>query len=149
MGEAAAAFGECTRDPPGQYCVQWWVARGGGHVAVNQGDIYWVLLEDPGELEAGIPHPHVVVQEDVFNHSRIQTVVACALTTNLKRASLPGNILLEAGEGNLPKQSIVEVSKVSSVEKARLGDYIGTLSEQRVQQILAAMRFLQTSFLTR
>jgi mRNA interferase MazF len=119
-------------------------------VAINQGDIYWVLLEDPDELEPGIPHPHVVVQEDVFNHSRIHTVVACALTTNLKRASLPGNILLEAGEGgNLPKQSIVEVSKVSSVEKARLGDYIGTLSEQRVQQILAALRFLQASFLTR
>jgi mRNA interferase MazF len=118
-------------------------------VAINQGDIYWVLLEDPGELEAGIPHPHVVVQEDVFNHSRIQTVVACALTTNLKRAGLPGSVLLDMGEGSLPKQSIVEVSKVSSVEKTRLGAYIGSLSPQRVQQILAAMRFLQTSFLTR
>lgn len=66
----------------------------------------------------------------------------CALTTNLKRASIPGNILLEAGEGNLPKQSIVVVSQVSTVEKAQLGGYVGTLSKERIGQILAGMRFI-------
>ena len=118
-------------------------------MVINQGDIYWVLLEDMSGLERGIPHPHIVVQDNVFNHSRIKTVVACALTSNIARVSLPGNILLEAGEGNLPKQSVVEVSKVSSLDKTQLGDYIGSLSEQRVKQILAAMRFLQTSYLAR
>jgi mRNA interferase MazF len=112
---------------------------------INQGDIYWVLLADAPD----IPHPHVVVQDDVFNHSRIRTVVACALTTHLARASLPGNILLEAGEGNLPRQSVVEASKISSLDKAELGEYIGSLSEARVKQILDALRFVQTSFLTR
>jgi mRNA interferase MazF len=124
------------------------VKVGSVSMLVNQGDIYWVRLEDPGDLEPGIPHPHVVVQDDVFNHSRLSTVVACALTSNIARVSIPGNVLLEAGEGNLPRQSVVEVSKVSAVEKTRLGDYIGSLSEQRVKQILAAMRFLQTSFFT-
>jgi mRNA interferase MazF len=122
---------------------------GGGGVVVSQGDIYWVRLDNPEDVEPGIAHPHVVVQENVFNHSRLTTVVACALTSNIGRVSVPGNLLLEAGEGNLPRQSVVEVSKVSTVEKTQLGEYIGSLSEARVKQILAAMQFVQTSFLDR
>ena len=102
---------------------------------INQGDVYWVSIDAPDGSEPGIPHPHVVLQENLFNHSRIQTVVVCALTTNAKRANSPGNVLLEAGEANLPKPSIVVVSQVSSVEKAQLGEYIGSLTPQRVDQI--------------
>jgi hypothetical protein len=68
---------------------------------------------------------------------------------NLHRANEPGNVLLEVGEGNLPKQSIVVVSQVSSVEKARLGERIGSLSDARVEQILAGLRFQQVSFFRR
>jgi mRNA interferase MazF len=91
----------------------------------------------------------VVVQDDVFNHSRITTVVVCALTSNLNRANEPGNVLLEVGEGNLPKQSVVVVSQISSVDKARLGERIGALSDTRVEQILAGLRFQQASFFER
>lgn len=71
----------------------------------------------------------------------------CALTSNLHRASGSGNVLLEAGEGNLPKQSVVVVSRVSSVEKARLGEErIGSLSDTRVEQTLVGLRFQQVSF---
>lgn len=110
---------------------------------INQGNLYWVALASPDGTEAGIAHPHVVIQDDVLNHSRLQTVVVCALSTNLKRANLPGNVLLDPGEGGLPKQSIVLVSQVSSVNKADLGECLGTLSRERVQQILAGMRLLQ------
>jgi mRNA interferase MazF len=65
------------------------------------------------------------------------------LTTNSKRANSPGNVLLEAGEANLPRQSIVVVSQVSTVDKAQLGEYIGSLNQERITQILAGMRFLQ------
>ena len=116
---------------------------------INQGDIYWALPDEAGEAEPGIPHPHVVVQDNVFNHSRLKTVIVCALTSNTTRATWPGNILLEVGEGNLPKPSVVEGSKVSSVDKTQLGDYIGSLSAARIEQILAAMRFLQTAFQAR
>jgi mRNA interferase MazF len=113
---------------------------------INQGDVYWVTLAPEGDEGPGIPHPYVIVQDNIFNYSRIHTVVVCALTSNLRRTSdTPGNVLLEAGEANLPRQSVVEVSKISSVEKARLGEYIGTLSEQRVNQVLAGLRFLQLS----
>ena len=93
-----------------------------------------------------MPHPHVVVQDDVFNHSRIATVVVCALTSNLKRASEPGNVLLEIGEGGLRKQSVVIASQVSSVDKSDLGERIGSLSSERVDQVVASMRFLQASY---
>ena len=96
-----------------------------------------------GAAEVGVAHPHVVIQEDVLNRSRIDTVVVCALTSNLKRAKAPGNVLLEAGEAGLPRQSVVEVSKVSTVAKTQLGAYIGSVSRERVEQILAGMRFLQ------
>jgi mRNA interferase MazF len=91
----------------------------------------------------------VVVQDDVFNHSRITTVVVCALTTNLHRATEPGNVLLDVGEGDLPKQSVVIVSQISSVEKTQLGERIGSLSATRVDQILDGLRFQQTSFFAR
>lgn len=111
-------------------------------MAIHQGDVYWVQLTD-----ADMPHPYVVVQDDLFNQSRVDTVIACAVTTNLKRVSLPGNVLLVAGEANLPKPSVVEVSKVSTIAKAQLGEYVGTLTAQRVEQILAGMRFLQSGFM--
>jgi mRNA interferase MazF len=112
-------------------------------VVINQGNVYWVPLEELDGSEPGYIHPHVVIQDNVFNYSRINTVVVCALTTNIKRAKAPGNVLLEIGEANLPKQSVVVVSQVSTVNKAQLGEYIGSLSQQRINQILAGMKFLQ------
>jgi mRNA interferase MazF len=118
-------------------------------VQIHRGDVFWI---DPDDTRGPAPryaHPHVVVQDDVFNHSRITTVVVCALTSNMHRASEPGNVLLDAGEGNLPQRSVVVVSQVSSVDKARLGDRIGSLSGARVDQILAGLRFQQVSFFER
>lgn len=107
---------------------------------IDQGNIYWVPLDSP---EDSITHPHVVIQDNILNHSRINTVVVCALTTNLKRANSPGNVLLDTGEANLPKQSVVVVSQVSTVDKTQLGEFIGVLSQKRIDQILAGMQFLQ------
>jgi mRNA interferase MazF len=117
-----------------------------GARVINQGDLFWVELADASGTAAGIRHPHVVIQADVFNHSRLRTVVMCGLTSNLKKASLPGNVLLEAGEGNLEKASVVEVSKVSTVWKAELGAFIGRLDEGRLEQILDGIRFVETSY---
>ncbi|HRQ37327.1 MAG TPA: type II toxin-antitoxin system PemK/MazF family toxin [Chloroflexota bacterium] len=114
---------------------------------INQGDIYWIQPDYIPEAEPGdYAHPYVVIQDDLFNHSRIHTVIVCALTTNMKQAHMPGNVLLEAGEANLPRPSAIVVSKISTVQKSQLGDYIGALNEQRIHQILAGIRFLQSSF---
>ncbi|WP_338868676.1 type II toxin-antitoxin system PemK/MazF family toxin [Myxococcus stipitatus] len=116
---------------------------------IHRGDVFWVAPDDSRGPTPDYSHPHVVVQEDVFNHSRITTVVMCALTSNLHRATEPGNVLLEVGEGNLPKQSVVVVSQIASVEKSRLGERIGALSDTRVEQILAGLRFQQRAFFQR
>ena len=116
---------------------------------VNRGDLYWIEPEESIGSVPGIAHPHVVVQEDVFNHSRISTVVVCALSSNLGRAHEPGNVLLGIGEGNLSKQSVVVVSQVSAVHKAQLGKRIGALSQQRAEQVLSGLRFQQVSFFRR
>ena len=108
-------------------------------MVINQGDIYWIDLEEPRGSEPGYRHPHVVVQNNLFNHSQIRTVLVCPLTSNLKRANAPGKVLLDKQEANLHKQSVVNVSQVFTVDKSQLSDYIGTLSAGRVRQILDGM----------
>jgi mRNA interferase MazF len=116
---------------------------------VCRGDLFWLAPADAYGNVPSYAHPHVVVQDDVFNRSRVSTVIVCALTTNLGKANEPGNVLLDVGEGQLPQQSVVVVSQISSVDKAMLRDRIGRLSEQRVEQILAGLRFQQASFTRR
>ncbi len=116
---------------------------------IHRGDIFWVAPDDARGPAPSYSHPHVVVQEDVFNHSRIATVIVCALTTHLAKASEPGNVLLEPGEGDLPKRSVVVVSQITSLDKTRLGERIGALSDARVEEILTGLRFLQRSFFRR
>jgi mRNA interferase MazF len=111
-------------------------------MVIKQGDIYWVELAEPTGSEPGYSYPHVVIQNNVFNASRINTTIVCALSSNLKRAQSPGNVLLEPSEGNLPKQSVVVVSQVFTIDKTRLGEYIGVLSMRRVNQILAGIQLL-------
>jgi mRNA interferase MazF len=111
-------------------------------MVINQGDIYWIELEEPSGSEPGYSHPHVVIQNNIFNQSRINTVVVCALTTNIKRANAPGNVLLEIGEANLPKQSVVVVSQIFTVDKTQLGEFIGSLTKRRINQILAGIQLL-------
>jgi mRNA interferase MazF len=105
-------------------------------MVINQGDLFWIEFDDPIGPGPGYKHPHVVMQNNVFNASRINTTVVCALTSNLQRATAPGNVLLDAGEGNLPKQSVVVMSQLLTVDKRELGDYIGRLSPTRIRHIL-------------
>jgi mRNA interferase MazF len=113
---------------------------------ISQGDLFWIDPDASRGSVPGYPHPHVVVQDDVFNRSRVDTVIVCALSTNMKRANEPGNVLLDLGEGNLPKHSVLIVSQLSTVNKSHLGEYIGALSRERVEQVLAGLRFQQASF---
>ncbi len=108
-------------------------------MVINQGDLYWIDLGEPSGSEPGYRHPHFVIQNTVFNRSQIHTVVVCTLTSNLQRAKVPGNVLLEKGEGNLPKQSVINVSQIFTVDKEDLDEKIGQLSRRRVREILAGI----------
>jgi mRNA interferase MazF len=109
---------------------------------VRQGDIYWIDLGDPEGSEPGYRHPHVVVQNNVFNNSRLNTVVVCALTSNLKRSAAPGNVLLKKGEANLKKDSVANITQLVTVDKADLIEQIGTLPPARVREIIDGIRLL-------
>lgn len=111
-------------------------------MTIRQGDIYWVNLGSSKGSEPGYRHPHVVIQNDVFNASRINTVVVCALTTNLKLAQAPGNVALNKGEANLSKKSVVNISQVVTVNKSDLKDKIGSLSSKRTYEIIEGIKLL-------
>ncbi len=109
---------------------------------IRQGDVYWIEFEEPEGSGSGYKHPHVVVQNNLFNHSRINTVLVCPLTSNLKRAHSPGNVLLDKREANLPKSSVVNVSQIFTVDKSQLVDYIGTLSSEHLRQVFNGIKLL-------
>ncbi len=111
-------------------------------MVINQGDIFWVDLNEPSGSEPGYRHPHVVIQNNLFNRSRINTVVVCALTSNLKRAKAPGNVLLNKGEANLPRKSVVNISQIFTVNKSDLSEKIGSLTGERFNQVLIGINLL-------
>ena len=111
-------------------------------MVIRQGEIYWVDLGEPRGSEPSYRHPHIVVQNNLFNASKINTVAVCALTSNLKRAKAPGNVLLEKGEANLLKKSVVNISQIYTVNKSDLIENIGRVSQNRIQQILDGINLL-------
>ena len=111
-------------------------------MVINQGDIFWVDLGEPSGSEPAYRHPHLVIQNNVFNKSRLNTVVVCSLTSNLSRAESPGNVHLEKGEANLPKQSVVNVTQIFTVDKRDLVEKIGSLSRNRLAQVLEGIKLL-------
>ena len=111
-------------------------------MVISQGDVYWVELTEPHGSEPGYRHPYVIIQNDVFNMSRINTTIGIALTSNLSRAALPGNVLLKKGEANLPKPSVVNVTQLMTLDKSDLKVKIGHLSPIRLEEILRGLRLV-------
>jgi len=101
-----------------------------------------VDLGTPSGSAPGYKPPHVVIQNNLFNQSKIHTVVVCALTSNLKRARVPGNVLLSKGEANLKKQSVVNISQLVTIDKTDLIEKIGTLSPSRAKQVIEGIKLL-------
>ncbi|MBI9102446.1 MAG: type II toxin-antitoxin system PemK/MazF family toxin [Spirochaetales bacterium] len=85
-----------------------------------------------------------VIQDTIINQSRIDSIVICGITTNMKKISWPGIVELKIDEGNLLKKSLVDVSQVLVVKKMNLGEFIGKLSNDRVKQIFSAMKLIQS-----
>jgi mRNA interferase MazF len=111
-------------------------------LTIRQGEVYWLDLGEPAGSGPGYRHPYLVVQSDLFNVSRIRTVVVCELTSNLQRAEAPGNILLRRGEGGLERASVVNVSQLYTVDKTDLVERIGALSQDRVAEIFTGLTLL-------
>ena len=111
-------------------------------MSIRQGDVFWVDFGETGGSGPGFRHPYVVLQNNVFNASRLNTVVLCALTSNVERAKAPGNVLLRKGEGNLPKDSVVNITQIVTIDKSDLVEKIGSLSPRRINQIVEGVELL-------
>jgi mRNA interferase MazF len=105
-------------------------------VVIRQREVWWAGLPEPSGSEAGFRRPIVVVQGDRFNRSRIATAVCVPLTSQLRLADAPGNVLLKASSTGLPRDSVANVSQVLAVDRGQLQERAGHITERELQEIL-------------
>lgn len=99
-------------------------------MVVERGDIWWADLGEPEGSEPGFRRPIVIVQAEAFNRSRLHTVIAVVLTSNIRLVDAPGNVLMPAKATGLPKDSVANVSQVITVDREFLTDKVGRLRGQ-------------------
>ena len=106
---------------------------------IAQGEVWWADLAPPAGSEPGFRRPVVVVQGEAFNASALRTVVCVVLTSNLKWADAPGNVLLSARSTGLPKASVANVSQLVSLDRATLSERAARLSASNLELVLAGV----------
>jgi mRNA interferase MazF len=110
-----------------------WKQRG-ARMVIRKGSIYWVDFSPGKGSELLGRRPGLVVQNDILNDSNLNTVIMLAITSTMKFAELPGNVVLRKGETNLPKRCVINVTRIKSVDKKSITEKIGTLSKARVDE---------------
>jgi mRNA interferase MazF len=108
-------------------------------VVIEQSEIWWADLEEPVGSAPGYRRPVVVVQCNALNRSRIGTVVCVPLTTNLKWAEAPGNVLLSRDETGLPQDSVANVSLIVALDKQQLTERVRKISRRRLELIFSGI----------
>lgn len=107
-----------------------------------RGEIWWALLSAPSGSEPGHRRPVLIVQDDTFNQSEIGTVIVVAITSNIRLAKAPGNVLLPSKASGLPKVSVANVSQVLTLDKSFLTDRIGALPKHLQDTIDERLRMV-------
>ncbi len=105
-------------------------------MVISQGEVWWSDLGEPTGSEPGYRRPVVIVQCDALNQSRIGTVVCVPLTSNLKWADAPGNVLLSARSTGLSKDSVANVSLIVAIDKQQLTECVGKLPRRQLDLVL-------------
>ena len=109
---------------------------------MERGEIWWAELPDPTASEPGFRRPVVIVQGNAFNRSRIRTVIAVVLTSNLRLAEAPGNVMVPASDSGLPKDSVANVSQVITVDRTFLTERCGRLRAHSIKSIDDGLRLV-------
>ena len=115
---------------------------GQGRLVVQRGEIWWASLPAPLASGPGYRRPVVVVQTDQFNESRISKIVIATITSNLRLAAAPGNVVLLPTDSGLPAESVINVSQVMTVDKSFLTDQIGALPHRAMNAVDAGLRLV-------
>lgn len=111
-------------------------------MVARRGEIWWSELPEPAASEPGYRRPVLVIQSDDFNQSRIRTVIAVTLTTNLRLEAAPGNLLLTTDETGLPKDSVVNVSQIVTLDKTFLAERAGRIDDRAMLAVEDGIRLV-------
>jgi mRNA interferase MazF len=111
-------------------------------VVIQRGEIWWAELQEPAGSGPGYKRPLVVIQSNDFNKSRINTIIAVVLTTNMKLADSPGNVMLSKKMTGLPKDSVTNVSQIITIDRYYLSDRVGILPARTMRRIDDGLRLV-------
>jgi mRNA interferase MazF len=108
----------------------------------ERGEIWWADLPAPIGSSPGYQRPIVITQANFLSKTDINTVIGAVITTKLKLAEMPGNVLIEKNQSGLPKDSVVNVTQIVTIDKTQLLEFVGTLSERKMEQIDKGLRLV-------
>jgi mRNA interferase MazF len=111
-------------------------------MVIRKGSIYWVDFSPGKGSEPMGRRPGLVVQNDLLNDSKLNTVIVVSITSTLRFGELPGNIILQKGEANLPKRSVVNLTQIKTVDKHSLKEKIGSLTQKRLADVYEGMKLI-------
>jgi mRNA interferase MazF len=109
---------------------------------MKRGEIWWADLPDPQASEPGYRRPVIIISSDDFNQSKISTILAVIVSSNLRLANAPGNILLPQAETQLTKDSVANVSQIITLDKCFLTEYVGTIPARILRKIEMGLRLV-------
>jgi mRNA interferase MazF len=104
--------------------------------------VWWAALPEATASEPGYRRPVLILQADDFNRSRIQTTTAVTLSSNLRLAQAPGNILIKAAETGLAKDSVANVSWIITIDRSFLVECVGRVSDRIMLQVEDGVRLV-------
>lgn len=114
----------------------------------TRGELYWFDLGQVRGSEPAKRRPVLVVQSDAYNRSRLATAVVAAVTGNLAVADHPGNVFLSAAASGLPRDSVVNVTQLVTVNKSDLQEFAGTVPTDLMQQVTEGLALVLASWIT-
>ena len=109
---------------------------------MRRGEIWWAALPNPQGSEPGYSRPVLIVQADAFTASRIRTVIAVMISSNLALANAPGNVLLPRKHTGLPSDSVANVSQIYTLDKSFLSEQAGRLPDALLRRVEAGLRLI-------
>jgi mRNA interferase MazF len=111
-------------------------------MVIRQGSIYWVDFSPGKGSEPTGRRPGLVIQNDILNDSNLNTIIMLAITSTMKFGELPGNVVLQKGEANIPKKCVINVTQIKSVDKQSIKEKIGSLSKMKMDEVYEGLKLV-------
>ena len=109
---------------------------------MRRGEVWWASLPEPGGSGPGFRRPVLVIQSDPFNESRINTVIVAVVTSNMRLVEAPGNVLLQRRQSRLPRDSVINVSQLLTIDKAFLTERVSLLRPQIMAKVEGGLKLV-------